>query len=332
MKPLSHRNRLEACLAGEQLDQVPVALWRHFPVDDLTPEGLAAATAAFQRQFSFDFIKVSPNSSYCLKDWGARDRWVGNMEGTLDYTHHPIRRPEDWARLNVLDPKKGSLADQITCLRILVSEFSPQVPIMASIFSPLAQAKNLAGSDQLLLHMRQSSNALHAGLETITKTTLSFLEEVLKTGVDGIFYAVQHAQHHLLSPAEFQSFGKDYDLRVLDAARDLWLNMVHIHGENIMFDEVATYPAAILNWHDRHTPPSLEAAQGRYGGAVCGGLRRWETMVRGVPAQIYAEAKEAIAATGGRRFILGTGCVLPIVAPYGNILAARRAVLQDEMI
>ncbi|MEA4909863.1 MAG: hypothetical protein VB089_19730, partial [Anaerolineaceae bacterium] len=61
-------------------------------------------------------------------------------------------------------------------------------------------------------------------------------------------------------------------------------------------------------------------------GAVCGGLRRWETMVLGTPAQIRAEAEDAILSTNGTRFILGTGCVLPIVAPRGNILAARHSV------
>jgi uroporphyrinogen decarboxylase len=30
--------------------------------------------------------------------------------------------------------------------------------------------------------------------------------------------------------------------------------------------------------------------------------------------------------TGGRRFILGTGCVVPITAPRANLFAARNAV------
>ena len=36
------------------------------------------------------------------------------------------------------------------------------------------------------------------------------------------------------------------------------------------------------------------------------------------------EAADAIAQTGGRRFILGTGCVVPVIAPHGNILATRQ--------
>ena len=60
--------------------------------------------------------------------------------------------------------------------------------------------------------------------------------------------------------------------------------------------------------------------------ALCGGLRQWETMLRGTPDQVTQEAQTALAATGGRRFILGTGCVTPITAPTGNLVAARQAV------
>jgi uroporphyrinogen decarboxylase len=60
--------------------------------------------------------------------------------------------------------------------------------------------------------------------------------------------------------------------------------------------------------------------------ALCGGIRQWETMMRGTPDKVEAEAKAALAATQGRRFILGTGCVTPITSPTCNILAARKAV------
>ena len=81
-----------------------------------------------------------------------------------------------------------------------------------------------------------------------------------------------------------------------------------------------------MNWHDLETPPTLADGQSRFPGAVCGGLRQWETMVRGTPEQVWAEARAALAQTGGRRFILGTGCVTPITAPRANLRAARAAV------
>ncbi|MBT4002772.1 MAG: uroporphyrinogen decarboxylase, partial [Chloroflexi bacterium] len=65
---MKHRERLEACLAGDQPDRTPVALWRHFPVDDMRGETMAAAHLNFQKTYDFDLVKVTPSSGYFLYD------------------------------------------------------------------------------------------------------------------------------------------------------------------------------------------------------------------------------------------------------------------------
>jgi uroporphyrinogen decarboxylase len=121
-------------------------------------------------------------------------------------------------------------------------------------------------------------------------------------------------------------FGRPYDLRILEQAQELWFNVLHLHGVEVMFDLLADYPVQVINWHDRETAPALAEGQTRFGGAVCGGLERWDTVVRGTPDQVREQAQDAIAQTGGQRFVLGTGCVTPIVAPTSNIRAVREAV------
>jgi len=323
---LSHRERVEACISGVKKDRPPVALWRHFPVDDQTPDSLAAATIAFQQAYDFDLVKVTPASSFCLRDWGVEDKWCGATEGTRDYTRRRIHSADDWLNLNVLDPYQGQLAAQLTCLNMICKEVRDGTPVVQTIFNPLAQAKNLAGGQTLLAHIRQYPDAVKAGLQIIGNSTQLFIEATLKTGIAGIFYAVQHANFHLLSEKEYLEFGVVPDLQVLESAESLWLNLLHLHGENVMFDIFREYPVAVVNWHDRDTPPSLTHALGKTPAVVCGGLQREKTMVLGSPEQVMAEAKDALLATGGERFILGTGCVLPITAPRVNILAARRSV------
>ncbi len=318
--------RLRAAIRGDPVDRPPVALWRHFPGDDFRPEDLAAETVAFQRRYDFDFVKVTPASSFCLQDWGAEDVWLGDMEGTREYTVHPIKSPADWYALQPLNPTQGALGAQLQALRLIARELGEEVPFIQTIFSPLAQAKNLVGEENLLVHMRREPGALCAGLETITETTVRFVEAARETGIAGIFYAVQHAQYRLLSEAEYTVYGRPYDLRILEAAQGLWFNVLHLHGTGVMFDLLADYPVQVINWHDRETPPTLAEGQRRFGGAVCGGLQQWEVMVRGTPETVRVQAADAMAQTGGRRFILGTGCVTPIVAPASNIRAAREAV------
>lgn len=331
IETLTHRQRLEKVIAGQKPDRIPVALWHHFPVDDQNPDRLAAAAAAYQRTFDFDLIKVTPSSSFCLKDWGAEDVWQGDPEGTRAYTKFVIKEPEDWTRLPVLDPNKGHLAQQLACLKLLVKEFSPQTPILQTIFNPLAQAKNLVGRDQLITHLHKYPDAVQAGLKTITESTLLFINKMIETGVDGIFYAIQQAQTDLLSEEEFIHFSWENDQKILESVQPLWLNMAHLHGENVMFDLVARYPITAINWHDRHTQPNLASASARFPGVLCGGLSRLETMVLGTPEDIYAEARQAVGDTHGKKFILGTGCVVPVTAPYGNFMAARRCVNEMDL-
>ena len=189
---MTHRARVEATIAGDVVDRPPVALWRHFPVDDQTSSNLAEVTINFQRAYDFDLVKVSPSSSFCIRDWGAKDEWCGAPEGTRDYTQRVIQQPEDWERLTVLDPGKGSLSAQIESLRMIVGELGNEVPVIQTIFNPLAQAKNLVGKENLLIHLRQYPQAVHSGLLTIANSIQQFIEAARQTGIAGIFYAVQH--------------------------------------------------------------------------------------------------------------------------------------------
>jgi uroporphyrinogen decarboxylase len=323
---MNHKERIETCLAGGNLDRIPVALWRHFPVDDQDPGELAASTIAFQNEYDFDLVKVTPASSFCIKDWGVNDEWRANPEGTRDYTLRPIRHPEDWSQLMVLDPYKGFLANQLSALTQIANEYEPNTPVLQTIFSPLAQAKNLVGGENLLVHMRKEPDLLIAGLRTITNTTIKFIEAAIASGISGIFYAIQHAQYGLLTEEEYLTFGKSFDLEILASTQNLWLNLLHLHGRDIMFDQVLDLPVQILNWHDQETSPSLSEAQSQFKGILCGGLSQWKTMVLGTPKEIITEAIQAAKITSGKKFMLGTGCVVPVIAPHGNIRAARQSI------
>jgi uroporphyrinogen decarboxylase len=330
---MTRRERLEATFAGEPVDRLAVALWRHFPGDDQRPADLAAATLAWQAQYDWDFIKVSPSSSFCLVDWGAEDRWVGGDEGSREYTRRVVQKPDDWVALPLLNPQAGfepkapcGLAGQLRCLELIHGAVGADVPFIQTIFSPLAQARNLAGEERLLIHMRRSPELLHAGLETITRSTIRFIHACRPTGIAGIYYAVQMASYRTMSEAEYRAFGEPYDRRVLAAAADCWFNLVHLHGPDAMFNLVADYPAHALNWHDRESGPSLAEGQKRFRGAVSGGLEHWDDLLRGEPTQVRARVADAMQQTGGRRLIVSSGCVAPVNAPFSNLRAVRVAV------
>lgn len=323
---LTHRDRLEITLSGQKPDRTPVALWRHFPVDDQNPDELAASVIRFQERFDFDFVKVTPASSFCLKEYKLNDIWQGDPEGTRHITEHPVVKSSDWLKIKPLDPRKGSLAAQLSCLSSIRKALPTSTPVIQTIFSPLSQCKNLVGKENLVAHLRLYPDEVTTALQSLSRTTLQFIEECVKLKIDGIFFAVQQAQLGLLTETEFQRFGETFDIQVLEAAKPLWFNVGHIHGKEIMFDHLAKYPVKVLNWHDLETPPDLRTGKKLYNGVVCGGLRQWETLAYGTPDLVAHEAQDAIRKTDGHRFILGTGCVTPIIAPDANLFAARKAV------
>lgn len=320
--PMTHRARMEKCLSGEKTDRTPVALWRHFPVADQDPVQFARSTLEFQESFNFDFVKITPASSYCLVDWGVQTEWRGNPEGTRDFTRRVVRTPEDWTKLQLLDPLRGNLASTLDAIRLIRKNLPADTPIIQTIFNPLSQAKNLAGQDVMLDHLRNYPEYLKIGLQTILQSTLDFIESLKEVGMDGIFYAVQHAQPRFLSREEFDSFSRLDDLQLLKACDFGWLNVIHLHGDSVFFDAVCDYPAQILNWHDRETGVSIADGMKSFPGLVCGGLSRDSAMLLGTPDYVHEQAKDAIEQSGGTRFILGTGCVLMTTTPNVNIHTA----------
>jgi uroporphyrinogen decarboxylase len=321
----SKRRRLEAVIAGEKPDRLPVALWRHWPGDDQDAEALAAAHLKWYQDYDWDLLKVGPDSNYSVSDWGVEDRWVGHIEGTRETTGRPVQNTEDWVTLKPLDPRQGKLAMQIEALSLVRKRAGQEVPILATIFSPLSQAKHIAGADTIASHWRSHPDIFHQALKVITESTMRFVEAAKERGIDGIFYAVQHARYPLMSRDEFEEFGRAYDLQVLEVTRDLPFNMLHIHSTDIMFDLVADYPVQLVNWHDREAGVSLRQGLGQIKGAASGGINHW-TMHQESPQQMLEEARDAVEQTGGRRLLLGTGCVVMTTTPLRNLRALREFV------
>ncbi len=172
------------------------------------------------------------------------------------------------------------------------------VPFLMTVILALSQAKHMAGNDLVLAHLRRHPDLLHQALNVITETTIRSIEAAKATGISGIYYAIQHANYALLNREEYLAFGRPYDLRILEAAADLWCTIIHLHGDQVMFDLVAAYPVPFLNWHDRDSAVSLPDGLAQFRGAASGGVSQW-SIHQESPAATLAEMADAIEQTGG---------------------------------
>jgi uroporphyrinogen decarboxylase len=324
LSEMTARERVGAALAGEPVDRPPVALWRHFPEEDQTAEGLAAATLRWQQAHGFDLIKLMPPGDYPTIDWGAVSVYQGATGGTRQTTRFPVTRPADWTTLPPLDVRQGFNGVMLDAVAQTRAALDPAVILLQTVFSSLTVANKLTGG-LAVEHLRAHPTELRAGLRRITEVTRDVAAASLAAGADGLFFATQLADFTVLDETEYREFGLAYDLQVLEAAGESRLTMLHLHGEAPMFELQSRYPIHAVNWHDRRAAPHLAEGRVRAGRCVAGGLdeRRIATYA---PEQAAAEAREAIAQTGGAGLIVAPGCVIPITTAPATIQAAVDAV------
>jgi uroporphyrinogen decarboxylase len=321
---MNSRARVAAALAGEPVDHPPVALWRHLPEEDQTAAGLTAATLRWQAAHGFDQIKFMPPGDYPTIDWGAESVYHGATGGTRQTTRFPVTRSADWTTLPPLDVRQGFNGVMLDAVAQTRAALDPDVLLLQTLFSPLTIANKLSGG-LAVEHLRAHPSELHTGLRRITEVTRDVAAASLTAGADGLFFATQLADFTLLDETEYREFGLAYDLDVLDAAAASRLTMLHLHGEAPMFDLQARYPVHAVNWHDRRAAPHLAEGRLRAGRCVAGGLDE-RRIASYPPAQAAAEAREAIAQTGGVGLIVAPGCVIPITTPPATVQAAVDAV------
>jgi uroporphyrinogen decarboxylase len=319
--------RLRAAVKCQPTDRTCVALWRHFPVDDMTPEGLASRHLAFQAKFDWDLVKFTPTGTYGVIDWGAETVWQPNNTGVRTVVKFGVNKPEDWLSLPKLDATKGFYGQQNEALGLVARELDGKAPLLQTLFSPLTTARKLAG-DRIFTDLRTNPAAFRAGMETITEVTIQFALEAVKAGATGMFFATQQGSYRLLNELEYREWGVEYDLRILNALRPkVEFLMAHIHGEDTMWDLFRKYPVDMVNWHDRITAPTLREGRKLFPGTLVGGINEWSTLVTGSAAAIEAEVQDAIAQTdGGKGLMIAPGCVVPGHAPEDNLMIVRKAV------
>jgi uroporphyrinogen decarboxylase len=104
---------------------------------------------------------------------------------------------------------------------------------------------------------------------------------------------------------------------------------LHVCRNNNRLTDLLDYPVHAFHWAATGTDnPSLSDILARTDKAVMGGVSHDSTILGNRPEDVTAEARAAIDATGGRRFLLAPGCSIAPQTPEANLramIAAARA-------
>lgn len=328
---MTKRQRVDAALRNQPVDRPPVSLWRHFYECERTAEDLAGSMLAFHKKYDWDWMKVNPRASYHVEGWGVKvDYGAGGPLDKPRVVDYPIKSASDWGKLRPLSVTEGVLDEMIEALERIGEALGGDTYFLQTVFNPLSIAADLVADDQVFLqHLTENPQAVKDALEVITETFITFSKECMKTGCDGLFFATtEWASRDKLNEEQWAEWGRPYDLRVLQAVQDAPFNILHVCKNNNLLYTLADYPVHAINWAvGSPGNPSLRDVQLNTDKTVIGGYKN-ETLRESTPAQITAEARVAREQTGGRRWMLGPACSIPVDCPEENVRAARAAADQ----
>ncbi|MFM7264464.1 MAG: uroporphyrinogen decarboxylase family protein, partial [Cyanobium sp.] len=320
------RSRIAAALAGQALNQPPVATWRHHPLHDQRAGALARATLADQTLFGADLVKLTPASTWQLIDHGLVDAWAGDPIGRRQMRRPVIRDLEDWDRLRPLPPTAAFREQVLAAASILRGQLDAAIPLVATVFNPLFVAIGLAGAERFAAHRRAAPARLAAALRVLQDDTLQLLEALQANGVDGVFLAVQHAQAAAGCACLYAEVALPSDRSVLEAMGRLFpLSLLHLHGAAVHAELFQHLPVSFLHY-DMAEPgnPAPEAIARPPGCGVSMGPPP-ALFASGEPESVGRWARDLVGRMAGRPFLLAPGCAVPLAAADALHLALVEA-------
>lgn len=335
--------RIKAALNLEEVDRIPANLWMHYSAADQDPRTLAELQVEFSKTYDFDFIKLMPFGLYGVQDFGAKVKIFNQINKPPVIDDYGIHDINEWERLEVLPAFHGTYGKQVQLAQYVNRLTNGTIPFIQTIFSPLTNARKLAG-DRIILDMKENPKIFKQALQVITDTTINFVKANINAGVHGFFFATQCANYDFMTEEEYKEFGEYYDLQVINSYKDsTYFNVAHIHGEAAMFDLIEKYPVNCINWHDRWCLPTLTQAREKTNKCLLGGIRevpyynenkemtRESLLVSGTVTEVENHVIEAIRQVNGKGLIIGPGCVADQFSIDKNIYAIRRAAYNYQI-
>jgi [methyl-Co(III) methanol-specific corrinoid protein]:coenzyme M methyltransferase len=246
----------------------------------------------------------------CEIDWGTSDA----MPVALT---HPWAEPEQVAiPRDFLDrpPIKTALDE----LRILRQTHGNRVAIIGKVMGPWTLSYHLHGIQKFLADTLLEPDRVRDFLDRLKAVTLLFGRAQIAAGADALCLA-DHATGDLVRGTMYRDFLQPIH-RALTRAFTCPV-ILHICGDTL--DRIGFIAeAGFAAFHFDSKVAATRAVQAAGALQLIGNVNNPETLLRGTPASVEAEARYAREA--GVR-VLGPECAVPLRTPLENLRAIHRA-------
>jgi uroporphyrinogen decarboxylase len=328
---MSKFDLLKETLLGNLDEEIPLALWKHHPERDRTPQDLAAEEIAFHKKYDSDIMKISFFGHYPCIDFGCTAEYDGEISGSTTLTKAAINEASEWEVLDKPDVMAGEFGNQVRAVELISKYAYDTVPTMATIFDGPMVADKICDKN-LEMYMNEHPEIIEPALDMITEVMVDFARATLEAGADGLFIASQHSTMASVSDENYERFILPQDLKLISRLRGKAKFMVmHLHARNedeiIRFDKISRTPGIdAINWEDQSTSLSLRNGRKVARKAVLGGIDHNGIFRTGSPEEARDQVLAAVKQAGYSQLIVAPGCVITVDTPEENIQAVRNAV------
>jgi uroporphyrinogen decarboxylase len=305
---LNKIERVTNALKDEEVDRPPFSFWYHFGLQHMPGKRHAEAEVDFYRAYELDFLKVMSDYPYPLPQ---------GIEA--------IKTEADWRLVEPVGAKNRCWQEQLTALSIINDAIGKEALFIETIFSPWTTARRLTETGDIRKARERYPEALMAAMDAIATSLADYAKEAVARGASGIFLSLGAATDDVMSSEEYETWGRPFDLKVLEAVSEAPFNVLHVHGKRIHFDSLLDYPAGAINWSHFATPPSLNEGRVRSGKTVMGGVNE-SVAAHLSPPEIRKQVATALQEVGTRGLIITPGCSVPTDTPELTLRAVKAAL------
>lgn len=291
--------RVTRAFKGEEVDHIPVCLWKHIPPTLWKDELFIKTQMDFYKETDVDFIKLSADKYFCWPAPVLKD--IQSAKQLYDIkplgAHHPHIR------------------GQINRTKKIMEEINGECLAFYLIFCPLSYLRLEIGYPKMMQFMEEDPEAVLYAENVIAQDVKVLVKGIIEEAkVAGIFYSVQNAEENRFTYETYRKYITPPEKEVLDYANTLSdMNVLHCCGwEGIpnRLEDWADYKTAVVSWARYIEGLDVKEAKEKFGRTVWGGFdnRPGSLIYTGTKEEIEAEVKRLVEASGKRGYIIGPDC------------------------
>ena len=310
---LSHKERVDHALAGEESDRPPFSMWHHYKRPTAALE--AQDHLDFHRRYDTDFVKVMNDFDYPRSKTG---KWY-----ELDPLENPY--PE---QLHTLELIRDGLHGDAYFIDTLYGPYMTAMLLLAA--EPEFKAKD--GEEDRAdvinhLHTFQKENTAEwdAMMEAITQSTINHIRRAQEIGTSGTLVSIFNATSKFGSVEDYEKYSRPYDKRVLAALADTKLTLLHLHTLELPFlSQFEDFQAPVINYSVKTSGIPITEVRKMYKQPIAGGVDEVDfdkLTVEQIKKQWRLAREEA-----GAKYIITPGCSVPDASTDAELTRMTKAV------